>query len=66
MTALIKTIIAAIIGMFGSLEMEQSTPMEITGIQIEKKCAQGRLFTPEVNCGKEVISWEYINSSSAS
>ncbi len=66
MTALIKTIIAAIIGTFGSLEMDQTPPMELTVLKAEKKCSSSVYFTPETNCKNNVISWECLNSSSAS
>lgn len=66
MTALIKTIIATIIGMLGSLEMDQTTPMEITELKVEKKCSSGVYFTPKANRNNDVISWECLKSSSAS
>ncbi len=66
MTALIKTIIAAVIGLFGSLEMDQTTAGGMTRHLEQKTYNHCDVYVPSEDSEYCVNSWDWLNLSSPS
>lgn len=66
MTALIKTLIATIIGMFGSLEIEQGTAAKVPCYQEQRTFISGDFYRQTECYERSEISWEWLKESSDS